>query len=155
MCKLDPDVFQVDYWAHLAAVKERLSTGTAEQRMHACWKILANYQGAFGEGLIGDWLEAPRQDVLRDVVDVATQLADILIKNDEPDQALDVLVQARQADKYNEPIYQQIIRLQGKLDRHDAAERTYELLRTTLAEVDTEPLPTTTALIEGSATSGT
>ncbi|WP_445189108.1 AfsR/SARP family transcriptional regulator [Pseudonocardia sp. Cha107L01] len=146
-CKLDPDVFRVDYWNQVTALKERLHTDTAVQRIPTYRQILANYRGEFGEGLTGEWIEAPRQDVLRDVVDVATHLADTFVKNGEPDQALDVLERVRQADKYNEPIYQQIIQLQASLGRQDAATRTYELLRTNLAEVDTEPLPSTTDII--------
>jgi DNA-binding SARP family transcriptional activator len=151
-CKLDPDVFRIDYWNHVAALKERLHTNPAVQRIPADRQILANYRGEFGEGLTGEWIEAPRQDVLRDVVDVATHLAHTLVKNGETDQALDVLERVRQADKYNEPIYQQTIQLQDRLGRHDAATRTYELLRTNLAEVDTEPLPSTTDMIGGDHT---
>lgn len=58
---------------------------------------------------------------------------------DAPEQALSYLARAITVDRYQEALYQRIMRLQADLGRPDAVRRTFHLLESRLVEIDAEP----------------
>jgi DNA-binding SARP family transcriptional activator len=119
---------------------------TPDQRAHHKLTAVMLNQGDLGDGLTGTWIEPFRQDTIRATLDAATSLTHNLDTLD-PDLILDALERARQLEPYNEKTYQNIIQLQIKIGRHDAATRTYKTLQRKLAEIDIKPTQETRRLI--------
>jgi NAD(P)-dependent dehydrogenase (short-subunit alcohol dehydrogenase family) len=86
-----------------------------------------------------------RETVRRRYLEAVTTLARITIDN-KPEQALDLLETARNLEPLNEAIYRDIIRIQQRLGRPDAAAATFQLLHAQLADIDATPSPATVAL---------
>jgi DNA-binding SARP family transcriptional activator len=93
----------------------------------------------------GEWLVTLRETVRRRYLDAVTTLARITIDT-MPEQTLDLLETARNLEPLNEAIYRDIIRIQQRLGRPDAAAATFQLLHAQLADIDTTPSPPTIAL---------
>jgi DNA-binding SARP family transcriptional activator len=85
------------------------------------------------------WVEIPREDLRRRVVDALAHLAALRQAADDPQGALAALEQAIAADPVAEELYRRLMRLQGNLGRPDALQRTYRLLARRLAELDVDP----------------
>jgi Bacterial transcriptional activator domain len=143
-CALDPHLIEVDYWKYLEHINTRHAT--PDQRAHHRLTAVMLNQGDLGDGLTGTWIEPFRQDTIRATLDAATSLTHNLDTLD-PDLILDALERARQLEPHNEKTYQNIIQLQIKIGRHDAAARTYKTLQRKLAEIDIKPTQETRRLI--------
>jgi len=89
-----------------------------------------------------EWLVTLREAVRRRYLDAVTTLARITIDN-KPEQTLDLLETARNLEPLNEAIYRDIIRIQQRLGRPDAAAATFQLLHAQLADIDATPSPAT------------
>jgi DNA-binding SARP family transcriptional activator len=142
---LHPDVVDLDMWHMNDALHARRHAATERERTAALHQIAQLYRGDLAETVNGDWIDAPREALRRDVLDVLAGLIRIVREND-PEHTLELLEQARHLDPHNEAIYRDIIRAQAQLGYHDSIPRTLSLLRTALAEVDTEPTASTLAL---------
>jgi DNA-binding SARP family transcriptional activator/uncharacterized protein YukE len=142
---LHPNMVDVDLWHMNDALHARRHAATERERTAALHQIAQLYRGELAETVHGDWIDAPREALRRDVLDALAVLIRIVREND-PEHTLELLEQARNLDPHNEAIYRDIIRTQAQLGYHDSIPRTLALLRTALAEVDTEPSANTLAL---------
>jgi DNA-binding SARP family transcriptional activator len=145
--RLDRDLVDVDLW-HLSDTLAAART-TAPDRLDALRRVPELYRGDLAEDLTAEWLAARRETLRRQVLDALSTL--IHSVPGDPQQVLVWLDQARDLDPYNEAIYQDLIRTQGRLGQRDAIVRTLDLLATTLADIDRQPAPTTRALAESLA----
>ena len=136
--RLDPHLVHVDLWRLSALLQQAHQADDDSARIDALRPLTSLYTGDFATDLTEEWAEAHREYLRRTAVDALAHLAH-LTQNDHPDQALATLEQALRHDPYSEPLYRSIMQLQARLDRPDAVRRTYQLLTTRLAELDTEP----------------
>ncbi|MFD4636895.1 BTAD domain-containing putative transcriptional regulator [Lentzea sp. NPDC058436] len=138
--RLNPDVVEVDYWRLDNAITARRAASTAQERTDAYREVVNLYTGPLAEGVESEWVEPVREAVRRDVIDAAAALAHAL-RDDDPEQTLELLELARAFDPHNELLYRDIMRLQGRLGRPEAIPRTLALLTRKLAEIDDKPSP--------------
>lgn len=143
--QLDPDLVDVDYWHLARAVNRSRAAVTNTDRVAADQDIITRYVGELAADMTANWLDVPREAARRDAIDAAARLARARVDND-PQQALHLLEQARGFDPYNELIYRDIMRIQARLGHRDAISRTLTLLAGRLAELDEHPDPATVAL---------
>ncbi|QLH21825.1 hypothetical protein [Streptomyces sp. Rer75] len=144
---LDRDQVSVDLWEANDILDATRPHHSTEHRLVAVQRLDELYLGDLAEGVNGEWIEAPRESLRRDVLDAYSALAHTIDETD-PEQALDLLERARTLDRYNEVIYQEIARLQARLGHREAVTRTLALLTTTLAELGEHPSPETASLCE-------
>ncbi|GHH32167.1 BTAD domain-containing putative transcriptional regulator [Lentzea cavernae] len=138
--RLNPDLVEVDYWRLDRAIAARRAASTAQERTDAYREVVDLYTGPLAEGVESEWVEPVREAVRRDVIDAAAALAHAL-RDDDPEQTLELLELARAFDPHNELLYRDIMRLQGRLGRLEAIPRTLALLTKKLAEIDDKPSP--------------
>lgn len=149
LCRLDPDVVEVDYWEFLDATSPDNAMSTPE-RARAFQAALKGYRGELAENVDADWITSYRDDtqtaVLKAAVDLAYDLSD---NHGDHDTAIAILDQAIGWDPLAESLYQHVIGLLMNLGRRDAAIQRYEALKTVLdRELDgMTPQPETTRLI--------
>lgn len=148
--RLDPTLIQVDLWVFQDLLALRAHPDAAHRR-NAYQNALALYRGEFAEGITKPvWIVIPRENIRRDALDTAADLARILTESNEHEQALAVLEKAKDYDPYNESVYQHIMDLQRhRLDRPEDATRTLKLLALKLADIGAEPSPESVALGNG------
>ncbi|MFB9902881.1 AfsR/SARP family transcriptional regulator [Allokutzneria oryzae] len=143
--RLDPEVVTVDYWHFLRAVAAHRAALTREHREDRLRAVVRAYRGPLAHGCDYEWIDALRETARRDALDAVAALARILVDTD-PEQTLGLLETARELDPHHELLYRDIMRLQGRLGRADAVERTLGLLVKRLAEIGEHPTPETTEL---------
>lgn len=133
---LDRTQVSVDLWD----IREALRAGRhyADDHRAALERVLALYTGDLAVEITAEWVEAPREALRRDVLDVIGAEVSA-VREADPEQALRLLEHARALDLYNEAVYRGIGRLQARMGRRDAVPRTLALLTTALAELDAEP----------------
>ncbi|MEV5704803.1 BTAD domain-containing putative transcriptional regulator [Actinoallomurus sp. NPDC052274] len=135
---LDPTLIDVDLW-HLQTVLHQAQHATSDaERVTALQQIPDLYTGELADDLTYEWAETERERLRRHATDALAHLARLL-QDHHPERALAVLEQAIDHDRYAEPLYQDLMRLQAQLGRLDAVRRTYQLLTNRLADLDVEP----------------
>ncbi|GAA2455998.1 hypothetical protein GCM10010191_89130 [Actinomadura vinacea] len=136
--RLDPHLIDVDLW-HLTTTLNRARHAENDtDRTQALRPVTDLYTGDFATDLTHEWAENHREHLRRTATDALAHLAH-LTRHDQPDHALGALEHAVRHDPYSEPLYRRVMELQAQLGRPDAVQRTYRLLTTRLAELDTEP----------------
>jgi DNA-binding SARP family transcriptional activator len=140
---LDQTAVDVDLWQLQAALAEAHRTDSAHDPS-GIDHVLALYQRDLAADITTEWLEAPRENLRREVLDLISTRARAL-RDQHPEQALALLERARVLDPYNEALYRAIGRLQARLGHWDAIPRTHALLTTTLADIDEQPSASTFA----------
>ncbi len=135
---LDPTLVEVDYWRFAAAVAARRAATNDADRLAAHQCVVDSYGGELAEDTPIEWIGPIREAVRRDAIDSVAALARAFVTTD-PQRTLDLLEIARAFDPYNEMIYRDIMRLQGRLGLADAIPRTLALLTTRLAETGDRP----------------
>lgn len=136
---LNPDVVDVDLWR----LRRMLH---AAPKAAALTHITNLYHGELAEEVTAEWLLTPRESVRRDVLD---GLNDIMNNCEiKPEDRLKILEHMRRLDRYNESVYQEIIRTQRSLGREEAIPRTVALLAASLTEIGETPTRETTALVQ-------
>lgn len=136
--RLDPDLIDVDLWNLTTTLTQARQANDDAQRAHTLQAVTTLYTADFATDLTHEWAGAHREHLRRTAIDALVHLAQ-LTQVTNPEQALATLEQTIHHDPYSETLYQHLIRLQAQLGRPDAAHRTYRLLSTRLAELDTEP----------------
>lgn len=142
---LNPSVVDVDYWHLYNAEHDARTAVTDDQRVSAWSRIAAVYTGELADGMSALWLDGPRQDAHRSVVDALAGMAASYRGND-PQRQLQLLEHARMLNPENENIYRDIMRTQAELGLTDAISRTLQLLTTALANIGDRPDPSTLTL---------
>jgi DNA-binding SARP family transcriptional activator len=151
---LHPDVVDVDLWQMYDALHARRHAPSEQELAAALHQIVRLYRGELAEAVAGEWIDAPREALRRDVLDALAELTRI-VREGNPERALELLEQARHLDPHSEAIYRDILRTQARLGYQDAIPRTLALLRTALAEVDARPTADTLALAASMQRTGT
>ncbi|GHE43976.1 hypothetical protein GCM10018785_11940 [Streptomyces longispororuber] len=145
---LDRERVTVDLWDFEHAVRAARQPGLKERiREDQLRRATGLYVGDFAAEITAAWLEAPREALRRDYLDAMSTLVRLRSGTD-PREALDLLEQARELDRYNEAIYRDIARMQARLGLPDAVSRTFDLLRRSLAELGESPSEKTVDLYE-------
>jgi DNA-binding SARP family transcriptional activator len=141
-------LLDVDLWRVEAALATAQQAVDAPAVTAALADAVAAYLGALLDGIdYYTWLEIPREDLRRRIVDAAARLAELRDAAGQADGALAALEQAVTFDPYAEELYRRIMRLQAIQGRPDAVRRTYQQLQRHLAELDVEPDQMTEALL--------
>ncbi|KAA9159436.1 LysM peptidoglycan-binding domain-containing protein [Amycolatopsis acidicola] len=144
---LDPATVDVDLWQ----LQDALAAGRRESppadRLAALRRVPELYRGDLGGGITAEWIESPREALRREALDSLSFLI-AEIRNEAPEEALELLENARQLDPYNEAIYRDLMRMQARLGHHASIERTLHLLTTSLSDLDQQPTPDTLRLAE-------
>ncbi len=142
---LDHNVVDVDLWHLNDALHTSRHTPHERERTAAHHHVAELYHGDLAEGISADWLDTMRESLRRDVLDSLATLIRSL-RDQNPEQTLSLLEQARTLDRHNEAIYRDIIRTQARLGHHDAITRTLVLLDTAMAEIGSTASAETRAL---------
>ncbi|WP_194890911.1 BTAD domain-containing putative transcriptional regulator [Catenulispora pinisilvae] len=96
------------------------------------------YRGPLAFGINADWLLPHRMDRQRDYADAATRLARMYGTTDA-ERTLAMLDAVLKRDPLNEDLYRRIMRVQAKLQRPDAVNRTLQLLEARCEEIQSAP----------------
>lgn len=96
------------------------------------------YRGPLAFGINADWLLPHRMDRQRDYADAATRLARLYGTTDA-ERTLAMLDAVLKRDPLNEDLYRRIMRVQAKLQRLDAVNRTLQLLEARCEEIQSAP----------------
>lgn len=138
--QLDPALIEVDLWRFDAALDRARQTRSEQDQLASLREATGLYQGPLADGADYEWGERFAEPARRRAVDAIARIAALLAPGD-PEQALTVLETALVHDSYNEALYQEIMRIQARLGRPDAARRTLALLQTRLASLGLSPDP--------------
>jgi DNA-binding SARP family transcriptional activator len=144
----DPDTLDADLWRFQAALARAANAHDPAARIQALTDATVAYQGDLCPGADYLWIEPVREDLHRRAIDAHLRLAELRAANGDHDAAVAVLERAVELDPMCEEAYRRLIDLQAALDRRDAVERTWTLLRGRLAELDLVPEPETVALYQ-------
>ncbi|ASR36602.1 hypothetical protein BAY61_18135 [Prauserella marina] len=145
---LDPAIITADVWDledTLTHARTASHPGTRLEALRYLSRLCRT--GAPLEGAPYSWAEPIAEHWRSQAVDALVALA-CDVRADNPDEALDALAVAITWDPYTEALYRRTIALQRDLGRHDAAHTTYRHLQANLRDIDLEPDPATTALLE-------
>ena len=146
--RIDPDLVEVDLWSFQTHLREAEHCADDDtERATALTAAAGVYRGELAEASRYDWAEALREQLRRQAVDALTDLAELRETSDDLPGALAAAEQALAVDPYDEAVYRQVMRLQGRLGRPDAVARTYRLLERRLLDLDTEPERLTRQLV--------
>ncbi|WP_301175507.1 BTAD domain-containing putative transcriptional regulator [Actinomadura geliboluensis] len=136
--RLDTDLIDTDLWRLTKTLDHARHATTDSDRITALARVIDLYTADFATDLTHDWAETYRDHLRCTVTDALTRQARLL-HDEKPDLALAALKHAITLDPYAEPLYRDLMQLQAQLGHTDAARRTYQLLSTRLADLDTEP----------------
>jgi DNA-binding SARP family transcriptional activator len=140
--RLDPALIAADLWQFDTALDRARHATSGQDQLTALQQAAGLYHGPLADGAGYDWAEQHAEPARRRAVDALARIAATLAPRD-PEQALTVLDTALAHDPYNEALYQQIMRIQARLGRPDAARRTLALLEARLARLGLSPAPAT------------
>ncbi|MEC3974328.1 AfsR/SARP family transcriptional regulator [Amycolatopsis sp. H20-H5] len=144
---LDQSLLTVDLWQLQDALRERHQAPTAEAKLSGLRRVAELYQGDLAASIAADWIDAPREALRRDVLDALSALIRS-VGDDNPEQTLALLEQARGLDPYNEAVYRDLMRTQARLGQYDSVPRTLSLLTSSLADLDQRPTNDTIGLAD-------
>jgi DNA-binding SARP family transcriptional activator len=136
----------VDLWEFQQALGQAAHAQSDDVAREALERAVSLYRGPFVDGADYLWVEPIREDLHRRALDAHLRLAELHAQADHREVAIEVLEHTIEVDPICEEAYRRLIALQARLDRTDAAQRTWRLLQGRLAELDLEPEPITVAL---------
>jgi DNA-binding SARP family transcriptional activator len=135
---LDRSLLTVDLWQLDDALTARRRATTPEAKVSELRRAVELYRGDFAEGIAADWIDGPREALRREVLEALSALIRT-VGDEDPEQTLALLEQARGLDRYNEAIYRDLMRTQARLGQYDSVPRTLNLLASSLADLDQRP----------------
>lgn len=142
---LDPTYITVDLWQLHDLIRTALATTNHDQRHTLLRRATLLATGDLAHGMTADWIRPHRESTIDDFADLFHTLA-----NTEPDPhtASALLRQALRVAPHTESLAQALMRQQTAAGDIAAVHRTYTTLADRLADLRTEPSPTTKALFE-------
>ena len=144
---LDPAQVTVDLWQMQDALTARRHGAATADTVSALRRVAELYRGDLAESIAADWIDGPREALRREVLDALSALIRS-IGEEDPEQTLALLEQARRLDPYNEAIYRDLMRTQARLGQYDSIPRTLRLLTNSLATLDQQPTRDTFGLAD-------
>jgi DNA-binding SARP family transcriptional activator len=148
--RLDPNTVTADVWDLEDTLARARTTSDPDERLAALRQLArACRAGAPLDGAPYSWAEPIAEHWRSQAVDALVVLAGE-VRDHNPDEALDAHAVAITWDPYTEALYRRTIALQRDLGRLDAAHTTYRRLQANLRDIDLEPDPDTTALLDKS-----
>ncbi len=135
----NPDLVGCDLWRFQRALASAGATTDPAAKTTELQQALAVYHGDLLDGADYDWALTDREDLRRQAIGAARQLAELYEQAGDDQRALDVLEQAVRWDAYNEELYQRIMRVQARLGRAEEIRRTYRRLELRMADLDDDP----------------
>lgn len=143
LLRLNPAVIVTDLDAFDDLRRRADTAKDAEQQIGLYEAAIGLYRGPLAFGIdSADWLLPHRMDRQRDYADAATKLARLYGATDA-ERTLAMLDAVLKRDPLNEDLYRRIMRVQAKLQRPDAVNRTLQLLEARCEELQTTPDSTT------------
>lgn len=111
-------------------------------------QALALYKGEFCDDAYYSWAEPTRERYRRLFIRSSARLAELLVANDEEEEATEVLERGIEVDPYCEDLHRRLIRLDAESGKVNSAFAHYEKLVAVLAKgLEVEPEPQTKALM--------
>ena len=144
--RIDAHMVDADLWRFQAELASAAGASDDEARSASLHAAAQLWRGDLADGIDAVWIEEFRETLRRDGVDTLARLAQ-LSERETPEQALAFLERAISIDRYQEPLYRRIMRIQAGLGRPDAVRRTYQLLESRLTELEAEPDEATAQLL--------
>ena len=130
--RLNPEMVNVDLWRMNAALRACRSGPADPNRQATALAAIELYRGELAADLPDiAWLAGPRQEIRRTLLDTISAIIRHR-HNEDPDDTLALLEEARRIDPCNELIYRDIARTQARLKQYDAISRTLDLLAASL-----------------------
>jgi DNA-binding SARP family transcriptional activator len=142
---LSPEYFDADVWRFDALTGVRGGTETA--KIDAFMEALALYRGEVAHGIehankltepYENWLRPLREEYWRRLIDTHQGPGELLRESD-PERALDVLDRAVKMEPWNQRLHESPIAIQLDLGQRHAAERCFRELSELLTALGTQP----------------
>ncbi len=141
-------LFDVDLWRLEAALNDAAHAQDDVLAIAALAQVADLYTGDLLDGDHPEWAMPAREDLRRRVLDALSRVADLAQQHGQPHDALVALDRAIAIDPYAEEMYCRAIEVHNALGNLDAARRLYHQLENQLADIDADPDPETTALLD-------
>ena len=126
--RIDPDAFAVDLWEMHNDLNEASQAEVDDAALTLLRRASTAYGGEYATGVHLLWAEPQRTLYRRQATDALARIAEIC-ETDDPESAIAALEAAIEHDPINEPLYQNLMRVQARYGRRDAVTRTMNLLR--------------------------
>lgn len=150
ICRIDVAAIVCDLWRFEAALDDARDASSTPQQKRAAYARAADaYGGDLLDGADCAWVEAPREKLRDLAVGVLCRLAELSQADGDDDAAVAALQRAVDLDPYGEETARRLIVLHDRSGNPDAARRAYRrLCRVPQDDLDVDPSPETTALVE-------
>lgn len=154
---LNPELFDSDVWRFDALTKKKDKMDSAA-RVEALTEAVALYRGEVAHTIehtnklteqYETWLWPFRDEYSRRVIDAYQDLGDLLRESD-PERALDTFDQAIRMEPWNQRLYEALIEVHLDLGQRHAAERRFRELSGMLAALGTQPSAVVLSMINAS-----
>jgi DNA-binding SARP family transcriptional activator len=142
--RLDPTTVSVDLW-RLRDLLNRARLASAPTRTALLREACALYTAPLADGCDYEWVEPHREKTRQWGTEAHVLLADDLLESD-PQAASDLLDKAIGLDRYNEELYRKAMHTRHALHDADGIHTLLRALTKALADLDAEPVETTTEL---------
>ena len=148
VCRLDLADIDCDLWAFERAVEASATASDVEAKIAALRDAADSYRGDLADGAYYAWVDAPREKLRDQTVNVLVRISELAAE--DAHGAIAFLERAFELDPYGEEVARRLMRLQAGAGNPDAARRTYARLARVLEDdLDADPAPETTALVQG------
>jgi len=151
---LNPELFDADVWRFDALTKKNHTMATAA-RVEALTEAVAQCRGEIAHAIehtnklteqYETWLGPFRDEYWRRMIDAYQDLGELL-RDSDPERALDTLDQAIRLEPWNQRLYETLIEVHLDLGQRHAAERRIRELSGMLAALGTQPSAAVTGLV--------
>jgi DNA-binding SARP family transcriptional activator len=152
---LNPQLFDADVWRFDALTKKNEAMSSAG-RVESLSEAVALYRGEVAHIIehanklteqYETWLWPVRDEYSRRMIDAYQDLGELLRESD-PERALDALDQAIRMEPWNQRLYETLIEVHLDLGQRHAAERRFRELSGLLASLGTQPSAAVIGLVD-------
>ncbi|GAA2779195.1 BTAD domain-containing putative transcriptional regulator [Crossiella cryophila] len=153
--RLDPELIAVDAHELAATILQARAAIGEQDQSRALRRVLDLARPGPPLDEVGYlWAEEIRESLRQQASNALLRLA-TLVREPDPETAIDALSVAIALDPYAESVYQQLVQLHLDVGHRSAAVAIYRQLKVRLADIDTEPTLETEALLQQKVPSST
>ena len=146
--RIDPDAIAVDLWEMHDDLNAANQAEVDADALTLLRRASTTYGGEYATGVHLLWAEPQRTLYRRQATDALARIAEIC-ETDDPENAIAALEVAIEHDPINEPLYQNLMRIQARLGRRDAVTRSMNQLGERLwSTANLEPSEATRRLVD-------